>query len=467
MNRNNLNRIWAKNSDIVRRNPGDEKYDQGWIAEIPTYQVLNYLQWKIDTTLLAIAERGIAEWGRDVTYGLGSVVWDESDKTIYVAIVGKPDINKNPSSNREHWSPSAIQVSRLEYDKIVALINGHIADVTSNPHKVTANGIGAYTKAEIDSIVDTYNALVSKHVQDKENPHGTTAKQIGAVPVVGGKYLGDVIFDKGIFFNDSGSVKVRVGGGEIYLDNDGWLLGLNKVGKPITGKPNAMSELITEKSFAGFKKTYQGNYSVPQKKFYMPLIRNLNILEGVGSSELVSAQEMYSDITGTLIMVNPQSGAVELNLSDVGNAVFGTTVTSTIAFDLRCGNNPYGSDVASFTLKHQGSWVLSITPNFTLRTYQYPETTPFARADLSKEKLNGGFRLVIRRGYSKSHNKSGLSIFVDGELVTFVEASLTQIKPGITALEARAVPENVRFTWRVSNFSVWNTSLSDEQISMI
>ncbi len=54
-----LNRVWTSNNSVARRDPGDAEYLKGWVAEIPTYQVLNYLQYKIDTTMLAQAERGI------------------------------------------------------------------------------------------------------------------------------------------------------------------------------------------------------------------------------------------------------------------------------------------------------------------------------------------------------------------------------------------------------------------------
>ena len=88
MLRPKLNRVWTSGSATLRRDPGDAKYIQGWISEIPTFQVLNYLQYKVDTTLLAQAERGIFEWGTDIQYGLGSIVWNELDKKIYVSTVG-------------------------------------------------------------------------------------------------------------------------------------------------------------------------------------------------------------------------------------------------------------------------------------------------------------------------------------------------------------------------------------------
>ena len=186
-----LDRVWTSANSVLRRDPGDAKYIQGWVSEIPTFQVLNYLQYKVDTTLLAQAERGIFEWGSDITYVLGSVVWCENDKKIYVSTVGSPDKIKAPNTNLAHWSPSSIQVPRANYDAILASINFHIAD-KSNPHNLSAAQLGSYTKAETDALVAQYQALVLAHSSNKNNPHGVTALQVGAVPATGGAYTGDV-----------------------------------------------------------------------------------------------------------------------------------------------------------------------------------------------------------------------------------------------------------------------------------
>ena len=48
---------------------------------------------------------------------------------------------------------------------------------TANPHKVTAEQAGAYTKAAADEKI---RAAVSAHANDKDNPHEVTAQQAGA-----------------------------------------------------------------------------------------------------------------------------------------------------------------------------------------------------------------------------------------------------------------------------------------------
>ena len=99
MLRPQLNRLWGGNSSSTRRDPGDDKYLLGWLSEIPTFQVLNFLQYKMDTTMLAQAERGIFEWGSDVGYAKGAIAWDEVDKQIYVSQMQGPSTTLSPRGN--------------------------------------------------------------------------------------------------------------------------------------------------------------------------------------------------------------------------------------------------------------------------------------------------------------------------------------------------------------------------------
>lgn len=277
-----LNRVWTSNNSVARRDPGDEKYLKGWVAEIPTYQVLNYLQYKIDTTMLAQAERGIFEWGNDVSYGVGSLAWDETDKTIYVCTVTSPNKTLRPSANSAQWSPSSIQVSRANYDSIVAAINAHIADVTTNPHKVTAAQIGAYNKSELDSIVANYRAMVQAHVTDYNNPHKLTAAQVGAVPVTGGAYTGEVTFTT-VYLNDSKTAQI-VNDSGLYLRNGSYYLGINgTTGNAETGTASSKSSIVTELNFPDVKAAQESEYVCPDPTFQMNLINSINISRGTGT----------------------------------------------------------------------------------------------------------------------------------------------------------------------------------------
>lgn len=285
MLRPKLNRVWTSNNANLRRDPGDAKYLQGWIAEIPTFQVLNYLQYKVDTTLLALAERGVFEWGTDVQYGLGSLVWDDATRTIYVATVGSPSRTLRPSQNLGQWAASAIQVSRYDYDEIVSKISAHVADVTSNPHRLTANMIGAYNKAQIDSLIAQYNALVASHANDRNNPHQVTAAQAGAVPIIGGTYTGPVTFQQGMLFDASGTTKLSFGPAGFYMQSGDTRIGLDASGVPVVGKAstNTNSRIITDATFAEVKAREEPKYAVPEPNFCQHLIGDFNIYYGKGA----------------------------------------------------------------------------------------------------------------------------------------------------------------------------------------
>lgn len=302
MLRPKLNRIWTSNNANLRRDPGDAKYLQGWIAEIPTFQVLNYLQYKVDTTLLALAERGVFEWGTDVQYGLGSLVWDDATKTIYVATVGAPSRTLRPSQNLGQWAASAIQVSRYDYDDIVAKISAHIADVTTNPHKLTANMIGAYNKAQIDSLILQYNTLVANHANDRNNPHKVTAAQAGAVPIPGGTYTGAVTFQQGMLFDSAGATKLSFGPQGFYMQSGDTRIGLDASGVPVVGNAstNSNSRIITDATFAEVKAREEPKYAVPEPNFCQHLIGDFNIYYGKGAINASDSLYFNNDYGGAL-----------------------------------------------------------------------------------------------------------------------------------------------------------------------
>lgn len=281
-----LNRVWTSNNSVARRDPGDAKYLQGWVAEIPTYQVLNYLQYKVDTTMLAQAERGIFEWGSDVSYGVGSLAWDETNKTIYVCTVTNPSKTLAPSANPSQWSPSAIQVSRANYDSVVSAINTHIAN-RANPHQVTAAQVGTYNRAEMDSLVASYRALVQAHVTDYNNPHKLTAVQVGAVPVTGGTYTGPVTVPTA-YFNESKTAQILRGDG-LWLKNGNYLLGINDTtGFAETGTTSSKSKIVTELTFPDLKAAQEPEYACLEPTFQMNLINSINIIRGPGTIQNAS-----------------------------------------------------------------------------------------------------------------------------------------------------------------------------------
>lgn len=454
MLRPKLGRLWGDSNPVVRRDPGDEKYIQGWLSEIPTYQVLNFLQWKTDAIIQALAERGVLEWGSDVLYKQGAAVWNESDGKIYVATLDGPtDV---PSLSSTQWVPSAIQLSRNEYDKTVSDINKHIADVTGNPHKLTPARLNTYSVQQIDSLVAAYRAEVLAHVQDTNNPHKLTAAIIGAVPVTGGAYTGNVVMQTGqLFLSADNKQMVKADSTGIYLKNDAGMLGVDSSGKGFVKTGNAAAtEIITQQTFADNKSNVESNYSSPTPVFYMPFIRDINIYVGGGTSETTFSPSydaagrmtMPQQISGNSLSlsVQPLLGKIELTMAI--DIILGTAATTeSIVYSIGVGGNGVGS--IRFSINSSG------------KVRATGDSTYVESANLSDGKVH---RVVIRRTAAK------ISLFVDGILFKEIAVSNAAIVSYPNLIEtsgsstaAQMIPCNI------AGLRMWDSALTDNQISAL
>lgn len=457
-----LNRVWTSANSVLRRDPGDAKYIQGWISEIPTYQVLNFLQFKVDTTLLAQAERGIFEWGTDVQYGLGSIVWCENDKKIYVAIVGSPDRNKSPNTNLAHWSPSSIQVPRAEYDAIVSAINAHIAN-KANPHDLTASQLGSYTKAETDALVAQYNALVSAHVNDKNNPHGVTAVDIGAVPVTGGTYTGDVTFNGGMYF-DAGKVNQISKTGGLYLQANTAVMGIDATGVPVIGTTSSKSPIVSEINFPTLKAAQEPDFAAPDPVIKVDLLGSLAMSRGRGLMQSTGFEPNYSAVYGGAVIFDQDvdSGVnkfIEMPATQALYAMKDLTLALDVyvdAFDGDAGEQAYrfemfqGSDGTRIGIRNSGK-------AFANRVVA-PTNTQTPDVQLVASRWN---RLVV------TADATTVKFFVNGKLVGTIDASTTYTA---TLSKLRLVCYRTALTRRLArirNVRVWDSALTDKQVSTL
>ena len=75
-----LDLVWADAGGFT--NPGDSKYQLGWIAEIPTFQNFNYVLQALDRAKLSYAEKDIHTWNDKISYVAGARV-ERGDKTFY------------------------------------------------------------------------------------------------------------------------------------------------------------------------------------------------------------------------------------------------------------------------------------------------------------------------------------------------------------------------------------------------
>lgn len=460
MLRPKLNRIWTSANSVLRRDPGDAKYIQGWVSEIPTFQVLNFLQYKVDTALLAQAERGIFEWGSDITYGLGSVVWCENDKKIYVSTVGAPDKTKAPNTNLAHWSPSSIQVPRASYDAILAAINSHIAN-KSNPHNLSAAQLGSYTKAETDALVAQYQALVLAHSSNKNNPHGVTALQVGAVPATGGNYTGDVIFNGGMFF-DAGKVNQISKTGGLFLQAGTAVLGINSSGVAVAGTVASNSPLVTEAAFPALKALREPLYAVPEPMVMLDLLGNVNLKAGVGTTLATGFS------TGDVPTYDAsQGGAIDffgaaLSVIRQQDSKYQLTGECTVAIDILCKNASVAGSgsAATFGVESPNSMLIQMRPDnrfFALRS----SAAGTKYTGIIEVPLFQWTRLVA------TFSPTELRIYKDGVLASSLLDDTTASASASRFVIYRSNNSAISRDFCLRNFRIWNSALTAEQVSTL
>lgn len=281
-----LGRVWAETPKDPIRDPGESKYALGWVAEIPTYQVLNFLHNRIDTNILALAERGVFEWGADIDYKKNALCWDETDGRIYVSTVANPSKLLTPSQNPSQWTASSIQIPASHFQQLANSINAHLTDY-GNPHKISAAQLSAYTKAQIDTLVANLQTELNTH-KAASNPHGTDADDVGAVPITGGRYTGTVYHDSnilGVGANTTNAVQAAYN--KLFFKKGTLELGLDESGEPYF-YDGTKQYLLNEELFLTIKKGEEVNYAVPLPDLLCNFMNDINVYAGTGPTAFSS-----------------------------------------------------------------------------------------------------------------------------------------------------------------------------------
>ena len=284
MNRPLLGRVWAKDGQVTPYD--EEKYLQGFVAEVPTYEGLNYLQQRIDLTLNSLATRGVLEWGSDVDYLKGGLAWDINN-VIYVSLVANPSRLLNPKDNPSQWSISVIQLSKSDFQALADQIDNHIQD-KGNPHNVTAEQLNAYRIPAVDSLLNAITLNINTHKLDKTNSHEVTAAQAGAVPITGGTYTGPVTFDSDevvinpiagnqAITSTSDLVGFRKNDIRVGISSDGRLV--RKDGATTTDVYMSEEEYITKRM------EIEHEYYIPAPDLRIDLSNDISLKRGVGVCE--------------------------------------------------------------------------------------------------------------------------------------------------------------------------------------
>lgn len=329
-----LGRIWAMSPAKPIRDPGESKYALGWVAEIPTYEVLNYLHNRIDSNILALAERGVFEWGADIAYKKGALAWDETNSKIYITLVANPSTSLAPSKNASQWAESSIQITKAEYNNLVTAVNNHLTNY-SNPHKLTAAQLSAYTKAQINQLIASLQAELDAH-EAVSNPHGTDAADVGAIPITGGRYTGTVYHDSnvlGIGTNLTNAVKVDVS--KIFFKKGSLELGIDATGKPYF-YDGTKQYLVNEELFVTLKQTYEKQYAVPAPDFLCLFQNDINVYAGTGPTSFTSTGgKTYTNkegVTVTAAVDEPRITTNGMSFIDNTESLYATRTSDGVGF---------------------------------------------------------------------------------------------------------------------------------------
>lgn len=292
-------RVWAEAG--ARTDLGAEKYRLGWVGEIPTYEALNFLQYRIDLGMVASMERGVPEWGGDIAYVAGALAWDNTNGTIYRAKVANPSKTKAPSANLDQWEISSAQYTMTAHNTMVASFNGHIAR-TDNPHGVTAQQAGTYTRAVIDQKVTAATDNLEAHKARRDNPHGVTAEQAGGVPKTGGTYTGPVTFaaQETLINPSAGDTAIRSSSYGVSLRVGTDFIGVARSQKRAFFETAGQVQwLMNEPEYVAHRKTIEHTYAVPTPDFEIDGLSDIHIKHGFGYSDFVRpVQAQYTDKSG-------------------------------------------------------------------------------------------------------------------------------------------------------------------------
>ena len=98
-NQVNLDLVWASAGGVT--DPGDIKYEAGWISEIPTYQNFNFVLQNHSLNQLAAAERAALNWQIEIAYVKGAVV-TMGDRTYYCHLANTGNSPEDDSTD-SYW----------------------------------------------------------------------------------------------------------------------------------------------------------------------------------------------------------------------------------------------------------------------------------------------------------------------------------------------------------------------------
>lgn len=468
-----LTRIWAAGPQTPNLDPGLTKWALGWIAEIPTLQVLNFINNRSDTNQLALAERGVFEWVSGIAYKLGALTWDEADSVIYKCKVSPPDNNLRPGLNLTQWEPSSIQISRFAYDANAAAWAAHIAN-TANPHQLTAHQLSSYTAVEIDQKVGVVASAINAHVAIVAgNPHHTTSADVGAVPIAGGAYTGVV---------NHRAATTTIGptalGGSLFVNTNGVFIARGataKLGLSATSRPVAIDEagvasvLLTEASYVAQRTAQSPLYATPAPDSWLVAKNGLQLATGqLPATYQGPAGRPYNGKDGqiyTSVANTPMLTPYGMRLDSLSDNITVPMLNNLQGFaqwtwhlDMRTSNQATASNnyvIAKCTSGHN-----YFMQQGNLFSFTFYVAGVFNFANFGTITANSDHKATV------TYNGTVLSLYLDGVLVNTVTANVEKFVADAGGIQAgyNGQAGNV---WHLREMKTWNTALTAKQISQL
>lgn len=150
-----LSRVWAASGS--RTDPDTQeigKFANGWNAETPPFEAMNFIQHYTTKLLAHLVERGVLEWDSNTIYVEGSVVVSPVNRGIYLQIISTPGANFEPSVNPTRWQRLAL-ASELNSDVILnesLLVNGSTITNALDQILVDYEGADSAIQQQLDTL---------------------------------------------------------------------------------------------------------------------------------------------------------------------------------------------------------------------------------------------------------------------------------------------------------------------------
>lgn len=465
MDAKGLGRIWASNPASPNVDPGIDKYNKGWVAEIPIFQMLNFINNRYDTNILSLAERGMFQWGNDITYENGALAWDEIDDYIYVSKVVAPDKSKAPSTNSAQWERSSIQITRAQYDAELAKWNAHIAN-TSNPHQLTCAILNTYTRQEIDAKIAVPTSTINSHISNYNNPHQVTAAQVGAVPITGGTYTGLVNHQNAATGLGTSNLNAK-----FNSDTVGTFLmkGTAKIGLDATSTAvfiddgGVSSPLLSEADYIGIREVEEASFVPPVPDLLVLLRTSTAVFAGVGTSTFTGpAGRGYIAKNGAATTAGQNEPRYSVKGLQVSNAL-------SEALSIPNAGNLNGFDTYTVVLdcvptKSKVGWLAKLNSGGTIFQGFYQNTN-----GLYYDYSEGGIQkyMLLLANNLISGEPAKLAITYDGTtLIGYVQGNeVARVVAAVNNIDGTNITFGENPDAYYNSLRTWATALTSRQIS--